>query len=253
MASFTMVVDASLAPGAVSATALMASYPLSKADIDPDGDGDPDDPTVTPLPHRVSLALQKTGAYQGDPNVLAQRGDTVLYTLQVENDGNVSLTGVQPSDPGPRFDGHPGTGSLSGFTPASADLLPGERQTFTAVYRLSAADIGRAQDVEDGITNVATAAGTGPKGRLAQSPEASAMVDLPGFAITKTAGIAEVRRGGRVPYTIRAKALGITSPTVVNLIDQVRVAFAYVSGSATFNGAPVTPKVGGGGGSSSRR
>ncbi|WP_206412968.1 beta strand repeat-containing protein, partial [Nitratireductor soli] len=217
---------ASLAPGVTDSSAFTASYPLTQADInagavvavavvngtgangeavedisddpsdltdiDPDGDGDPDDPTVTLLPHAASLALEKTGMFQGEPGMQAEEGDTILYTVTAVNDGNVSLVNVKPADPGPRFDGQNGTGSLSGFTPESADLLPGESQTFMATYTLSATDIGHAQGVEDGIKNTARAGGTGPKGQPAVSPEASASVDLPGFSIAKVAGLAEV-------------------------------------------------------------
>ncbi|MCR4269532.1 hypothetical protein NUU27_25460, partial [Nitratireductor sp. ZSWI3] len=83
----------------------------------------------------------------------------------------------------------------------------------------------------------------GLKGRRAVSPEAMAVVDLPGFAITKMTPLAEVRRGGRVPYTIRVKPLGISGPTVVNIVDQTPVGLTFVSGTATLDGTPKTPKV----------
>ncbi|WP_425286841.1 DUF7507 domain-containing protein, partial [Nitratireductor soli] len=127
--------------------------------------------------------MEKSGAFQGTPGQQAEPGDTILYTFTVTNDGNVPASDVKPADPGPRFDGHAGTGSLSGFTPASADLAPGESQAFTATYTLSATDIGHAQGVEDGIQNTASAEGTGLKGRKAMAPEVLAIVDLPGFAI----------------------------------------------------------------------
>ncbi|MCR4269416.1 beta strand repeat-containing protein, partial [Nitratireductor sp. ZSWI3] len=199
---------ASLAPGAEDTGTFTASYPLTAADIeagaivatalvvgtgadgtavsdvsddpadltdvDVEGDGEPDDPTVTLLPQRLSLALEKAGAFQGTAGQLAEAGDTILYTFTVVNDGNVPASEVKPVDAGPRFDGKAGTGSLSGFAPASASLEPGQSQVFTATYTLSEQDIANAQGVEDGITNTAIAEGTGLKGRRAVSPEASA-------------------------------------------------------------------------------
>lgn len=223
----------------------LSDDPADPADRDLEDDGEPDDPTVLLLEQNLSLSLQKAGSFEGAVNGEARPGDRILYTFTVTNDGNVSATDVTPQDPGPRFNGKPATGSLSAFTPAQADIGPGNSETFTASYTLTEADIANAQNVEDGVQNTATVGGTGPKGDQAESPEATAVVDLPGFLIMKTADLSEVRRGDRVGYTIRVEGIGFTSPETVNIIDSFPVGFAYVPGSVRVAGAAVTPQVDG--------
>lgn len=221
----------------------LSDDPEDPTDQDADGDDDPDDPTVLKLPQNLSLATEKTGTYRGTQDGFAQPGDTIDYEVTVTNDGTVTASDVTPHDSGPKFNGKPGTGSLSPFTPASAELDPEESQTFKATYTLSEADIANAQNVEHGVQNSATATGKGPKGDETTSPEAIAKVNLPGYLISKTAQIFEVQRGGRVPYVIRAKLIGFTSPQVVDIVDEIPVAFAYVSGSAMLGDTALTPKI----------
>ncbi|WP_295810032.1 hypothetical protein [uncultured Nitratireductor sp.] len=268
---------ASLSPGDEDETTFTASYPLSQADIDAgaivatavkegvatdgtavsdgsddphdgedvdvEGDGEPDDPTATLLPHDVSLALEKAGSFQGEAGRFAEPGDTILYTFTVTNDGNVSVTDVTPADEGPRFDGRAGGGTLSSFSPSRADLEAGESATFTATYTVTQGDIDAAQGMENGIENTATASGTGPRGQEAVSPEAEATVEFPGYSITKTTPLAEVRRGGKVPYTIRVKAMGLSSTSTMNIVDMTPPGLSFVPGSALLDGAAVVPVV----------
>ncbi|WP_420506366.1 DUF7507 domain-containing protein [Nitratireductor aquimarinus] len=215
--------------------------PLSTTDMDVEDDGEPDDPTATPLLQNVVLAVEKTGAFEADDHALAEPGDTILYTFTVANDSNVSLVDVIPVDAGPRFNGRPGGGSLSPFTPPGADLAAGESATFTARYALTQGDIDAAQGIEDGVKNTASATGTGPRGQTGTAPEVEALTELPGYAITKTASLSEVRRGERVPYTIRAKMLGLHGSTAVNIVDMMPPGLSFVPGSARLGGAAVTP------------
>lgn len=219
--------------------------PENMEDRDQDGDDDPDDPTVLQLPQKLSLALEKTGTFRGTKSGLAQPGDTILYELTVTNDGNVTASDVEPHDPGPKFNGRPGTGSLSAFAPARAEIQPGESKTFAATYTLTAEDIANAQDVEDGVQNSATATGTGPKGDKTTSPEVTAVLNLPGYLISKTADSSEVQRGGRVRYVIRTQGIGFDTLSVVDIVDEIPIAFAYVSGSAMLGNAALTPKIDG--------
>ncbi len=215
--------------------------PLDIADTDIEGDGEADDPTATPLLQNVVLTVDKTGAYEADDQGLAEPGDTILYTFTVTNDSNVSLEDVVPVDAGPRFNGHPGGGSMSPFSPSSVDLAAGESAGFTARYALTQGDINAAQGIEDGVKNSASATGTGPRGQTAKAPEVEALVELPGFAISKMASLSEVNRGGRVPYTIRAKLLGLPGSTTVNIVDLMPPGLSFVPGSARLGGAVITP------------
>lgn len=270
---------ASLAPGSEDGSTFTASYPLTSAEIDAggqtaaaevegltpageevsdlsddpqdsenveqEGDGEPDDPTATPLPQKVELVLEKAGEYQGSGEGFAEPGDTILYTFTVTNDGNVSVTDVVPVDAGPRFDGRRGGGNLSSFTPSSADIAAGDSATFTATYALTQGDIDAAQGVEDGVKNTATANGTGPRGQKAVAAEVEAVVDLPGYAISKMSPLREVRRGGKVPYTIRVKMLGMSGSSTVNIVDMTPPGLTFVPGSAMVGDAAIAPVVAG--------
>ncbi len=217
--------------------------PGEMANIDMEGDGEPDDPTRTLLPHHAALGLEKMGAFQGATGRLAQPGDTILYTLTATNEGNVTISDVKPVDSGPRFGGRQGSGTLSSFSPSSVDLVAGTSETFTATYTVTQGDIDAAQGIEDGIQNTATISGTEPRGQAVTSPEAEASVDLPGYAINKVTPLAEVRRGGRVPYTISVKMLGSLEARPVNIVDMTPPGLTYVRGSAQLDGSSVTPKI----------
>ncbi len=269
---------ASLAPGEEDAATFASSYPLTQAELDagridatattaasapdgdpvsdisddpadateadPEGDGEPDDPTVLLLPQNAVLALEKSGIVDdADGNGFADPGEGLLYSFTVENTGNVTVDDVTPSDPGPRFDGHAPAGSLSSFDPGPVRLAPGEAQVFTATYSLAAADLDHVLGVEEGVVNEAAAAGRSARdGGEVVSPPASAVITLPGFAITKTARQKQVMRGGRVPYTITVRSLtdGAATGTVV---DQMPAGFAFLEGSASVDGVAAAPEV----------
>ncbi len=219
--------------------------PNEAADIDVEDDGEPDDPTRTELSQNIALSLQKTGALQGVSGRLAEPGDTILYTFTATNEGNVTISGITPVDPGPQFGGQPGRGTLSAFSPVSVDLASGESEEFTAIYTLARDDINAAQGSDDGVKNTATLSGTGPAGQTVVSPEDQALVGLPGYRISKVTPLEEVRRGGRVPYRIRVSAFGSFVEGVVNIVDMTPPGLTYVRGSAQLDGSSVAPKVDG--------
>ncbi|WP_229449096.1 DUF11 domain-containing protein [Nitratireductor sp. B36] len=219
----------------------ISDKPDETADVDLEGDWEPDDAIPTPLPQNISLALEKHGELQSTDEEFAEAGDTILYTFKVTNDGNVTATDVVPSGPGPRFNGRPGSGELSSFTPASGELGAGESITLEATYTMTQSDIDEAQGIEGGIKKTATARGKGPAGQEVISPEDEAVVDLPGYAITKVTPMAEVARGGRVPYTIRVKSLGLSTDSTITVIDMTPPGLTFVRGSALLNGSSVTP------------
>jgi len=120
-----------------------------------------------------SVAAPDISANQTDR---ADAGDTITYTFEITNDGNVTMDDVSPVDTGPTFNGQTGTGSLGAFevtgtSPVenTATLAPGESATFTAVYTMSELDVLHAADTKDLtgtdqnlIDNTAQAAGTTP-------------------------------------------------------------------------------------------
>ncbi len=254
-ASYTLTL-ADIEGGRIDATALVTASapsgdtisdvsndPSSLGAIDVENDGELDNPTVLLLPQRLSLTLEKSGAYQESSGHLALAGDKILYRFLVTNNGNVSARDVKPSDPGPRFNGLPGTGELSDPSPAFANLKPGESHVFTATYTLTEDDVANGRNLENGVVNTAVAVGTGLKGRTARSAEAQAALSLPGFLLAKTTPLAEVQRGDRVPYSIRVQSLRFANPPLLNVIDQIPAGFAYVTGSATLDGRKASPEV----------
>lgn len=253
-----------LAPGGVDDVTFSARYPLSQADVDagrvsntarvlalsPEGRSvtDTSDAHVI-LARHPELDLSKSGELRetgGDGFLDA--GDQIVYTFVATNSGNVTLTDVRPQDRGPLVAGRAGTGRLSDFTPARADLGPGASQTFTAVYTMSAEDATDAQVPGNLVHNTARALGTDPGGLQVASPEAHAQLDLAGtaeFTIGKAAAFAQVVRGQQVPYTIRVVMTGLRSTATADIIDEIPARFFYVEGSATVKGVPTEPQIDG--------
>ena len=111
-------------------------------------------------------------------------GDTITYSYEVTNTGNINIDDVVPVDAGPTFGGQPASNSAPlVFSPASATLIPDQTQIFTATYVLEQADVDNmALDPNPltAIDNTATATGT-PTGGVALPPVNSSTVET-GFA-----------------------------------------------------------------------
>jgi uncharacterized membrane protein len=125
--------------------------PNDSTDDDPDGDGDPDDPTITDLPQDPRIELEKVGVWNdgnGDGN--ADVGETISYTFEVCNTGNVTLTNVTVTDPLVTVVGGP----IPTLAVGACDNL-----TFTGSYVLTQADIDAGE-----YENIALATGTPPMG-----------------------------------------------------------------------------------------
>ena len=131
--------------------------PANPADIDPNGDGNPDDPTVVTLPQAGAIALEKTGVLNDGGDGRADAGDVIDYTFTLTNIGNVTLNNVTLSDP--LLDAPNGT--LSGGPIASLTVGARDSATFTGRYTLQQADIDAGR-----FENTATVSATGPSWRI---------------------------------------------------------------------------------------
>ena len=111
-------------------------------------------------------------------------GDTITYSYEVTNTGNINIDGVTPVDAGPTFGGQPASNTAAlVFNPASVTLTPGQTQVFTASYVLEQADVDNmalAPDPLTAIDNTASATGT-PTGGVALPTVPSSTAET-GFA-----------------------------------------------------------------------
>ena len=124
-------------------------YSSDSPDSNPDNDTDSED-TIVQDP---SILLTKSGTLNDDdgtPGV--SPGDSIDYTFEVENTGNVTLTNVTLADT---------VGGVTLFGGPIASLAPGatDTTTFTGSYDITQADIDAG--LKD---NTATVTGTPPIG-----------------------------------------------------------------------------------------
>ncbi|WP_344930239.1 DUF7507 domain-containing protein, partial [Aquimarina addita] len=120
-------------------------------DINGNTDGDPtNDPTVTTIPTVPELTLTKTAVLNDGGDGVIDENDTITYTFNVENTGNVTIDNITFTDIR--------TSTVDGtITP---DILnPGQTGTATVVYLITQLDLDSGS-----ITNSATVTGDSPSG-----------------------------------------------------------------------------------------
>ncbi|MCH7415942.1 hypothetical protein MM213_20780, partial [Belliella sp. R4-6] len=146
-----------------------------------DPDGDPTDPAtdeeeVDGPVLNPSLSVVKTAtSVNGDAGATSfgAVGDVIAYSIEVGNDGNVTLTNVAVNDP------------LTGLSETIAVLAPGDSETFTTTYTVTQADIDAGS-----VLNVASATGTDPDGEptdpATDEEEVDGPVLNPSLSVEKT-------------------------------------------------------------------
>ncbi|MEP3892512.1 MAG: hypothetical protein ABJN52_00770 [Litorimonas sp.] len=168
-----------------------------------------DDETVTVESPTPSLTVMKSASDTTD----VAEGDIITYSYDVENTGNVGISGVSVTDV------HSGTGTLSTITPASVDLAPGGTQQFTATYMVTQADIDAAID----LTNTATADGTPARGSLTPATDDETVTveaPTPDLSLSKTASdTTDVAEGDIITYEYEVMNTGNVTMTSVSISD----------------------------------
>jgi uncharacterized repeat protein (TIGR01451 family) len=167
-------------------------------------------------------------------------GDKITYTYTVTNSGNVTINAAKPVDTGPTFATVAGTGTLSAFSPVSANLIPGGSQVFTATYTMSAVDAYRAAgiakvlvgDANRAVENTATATGAPVTGTLGAVTPSLAETQIPGNAalnVVKTwafftpagdaNGNGKADKGDKIVYSYAVTNTGNVTTTGVTIAD----------------------------------
>ncbi|SEH56839.1 MULTISPECIES: DUF11 domain-containing protein [unclassified Leifsonia] len=214
-----------LTPGA--STTCTATYTLTQADIDatkvnntataqgtPPGSSTPvlSNPSSTQVPITGNQAISLLKSVS--PSSVTAAGQTVTYSFQLTNTGNVTLTGAGVTETA-----FSGTGTMSAISCPTTTLAPGASTTCTATYAVTQADIDAGT-----VTNTALAHGTPPTGPDAVSTPSSATVtatSLPAIGLVKTGAITTGtgNAGDTITYTFTATNTGNVTLTGVAITD----------------------------------
>ncbi|MBH0130282.1 DUF11 domain-containing protein [Salinibacterium sp. NK8237] len=214
-----------LAPGEI-ATAT-ADYEITQDDVDagavlniatadgvdPNGTDVTDDSETNTVPTetiRAEVELTKSGVLS-DP-ARADEGDTVNWSFELTNSGNVTLTGVEIVDT------LPGLSALTYAWPDTAGTLEvGESVTATATSTLTQEQIDAGT-----VANDATGSGTPPRGDAVSDPATASVVLAPqaGMAVTKDGTVDGAGNAGdTIDYDFGITNTGNVTLTLVDLVD----------------------------------
>jgi uncharacterized repeat protein (TIGR01451 family) len=217
------VTQAAIDAGGVSNTATVVGY-------DPDGEavnGSIDSAVVNNITQTPSIEVTKVAVVDHVTGTDSETttGDTIVYTITIENTGNVTLTGIDITDTMTDGDGQSLT-LTSPSTFSTYTLAPGETEDIQATYTIeqSAADTGS-------ISNTVSVDGTAPDGTEVSDDLDTPVVvstDLtPSIEVTKTSTItyadsdAGVQLGDTINYTITVENTGNTTLTGVTVSDTI--------------------------------
>jgi uncharacterized repeat protein (TIGR01451 family) len=156
------ITQADIDAGQVTNTAIAKGQDPQMLDvIDTSGTAvDNDIPTITVVPQSGAIALVKTGVYNGDASN-AKVGDTITYTFNVTNTGNLTIANIDIND---------ATLGVANLAVVPSILAPTEVGSATQDYIITQADIDAGQ-----VTNTAIAKG--------QDPQSNDVMDISGTAV----------------------------------------------------------------------
>ena len=153
------------------------------------------------------------------PGATGRAGDRALYSFEVQNAGNVTLTNVTLADDQPGI-----TGWIYTWPGTPGVLAPGERLIATAEYALTQPDIDRGT-----LASTATTDAVGARGGAVSDSAAAplAIAAAPALTVTKTASApASPNVGSVIAYTIRAENTGNLTLGGVTVTDPLLPALA---------------------------
>jgi len=161
-------------------------------------------PAANPMMTLTKMASKDTGLVAGE---------TITYTYEVENTGNITLDDVMISDV------HNGTGMLSSMNPLMASIVPNGTQTFIATYEITQDDV----DAGVPITNQATGNAT-PRRGMFTAPTADESVTVvaasPAMTIEKTPSkTTNATVGDTITYTYEVTNTGNITMDFVSITD----------------------------------
>ncbi|WP_050370621.1 DUF7507 domain-containing protein [Streptomyces acidiscabies] len=160
-------------------------------------------------PAKTSLSLTKSAS----PSQISKAGDTVTYSYQVTNTGEVDV-----SNPRINESSFSGTGTKPSVSCPTGTLGIGASVTCTVTYTATQADVDAGR-----VTNTATATATPPSGMTAPTSNSStATVNVsqnPGLSVKKTvAETGDLNAGQTLHYSFKVTNTGnvTLSPTRIN-------------------------------------
>ncbi|MBH0008179.1 DUF11 domain-containing protein [Salinibacterium sp. SWN1162] len=168
-------------------------------------------PTVLPAPN---ITVTKSGAPQGT----ADLGDTIDYSFEILNSGNVTLDSVTLTDPLPNLSAI----TITWPTPATPGVLaPGEIATATADYEITQDDVDAGA-----VLNIATADGVDPNDTDVTDDSAANTIPTETIRaeveLTKSGVLADPARadeGDTVNWSFELSNTGNVTLTGVEIVD----------------------------------
>ncbi|MFA6575392.1 MAG: DUF11 domain-containing protein, partial [Nocardioides sp.] len=234
-----------LAPGA-SKTCTSKTYPLTQADVNAgevdntatatgtapnDTEVTDDDSTTTTIAAHPRIELVKTASAINDINGNGpDAGDTITYSFEVTNTGNVTLTDLVLNDP-----------KVGPVTCPAAPLVPGASVDCSPrTYSITEADVTAGQ-----VHNVAIVRGTAPDGDEVDDDDTTTtpiVGSKSNVRVTKSVDDTSPRVGDVVTYTLVVTNDGPAPASDVVLKDVLPSGVTFVSADApcTVSGATVT-------------
>jgi uncharacterized repeat protein (TIGR01451 family) len=225
-----------LAPG--ERALATATYELTQADVDAGeianaaiatgttpGGGTVDDPdtSVLDIPEGPAIQIVKVGALADTASGSA--GDTVEYSFDVSNIGNVTLSDVDVTDP------LQGLSELEfgNWPNATGVLAPGETITAIATYELTQEDVDRGF-----VDNTASTHGTPPSGTVVDDSDSATVLvpATPSLTLVKTGALTGgAAIGEKVTFSFVVSNTGNTTLSGVSIADPLVGLSALTFGS----------------------